>query len=308
MLMKNLILAVAAWVLLSSAGVSSELPGETALMKPSKYLLRLKPKAGTSSVWVIQNSSNMAMEMEQMGGNMKAETAQGTYFSIEVKGRDPQIGEISMTCRMDSAAMRIKSTPGGEMTYNSNTDYGQTEAFGLSQALEPVLNKDMTAMVSQLGVIREIKGLKAAMGGDNEVLGDGTNVNNPFDMLQTFQPVFPEKKVRVGDSWSATFDTTSSGLAIQYVHTYTLSEVRGDLAILTVQSLVNMPAITMESEQGVMDISLKGVQRGELHVQLADGMTRYGKMDQEMEMIMGIMGIVIPTTIEGSSTLYTKIR
>jgi hypothetical protein len=306
--MNKLLIALAAWMLLIAAGPAPESPSGSARLQPSKYLLRLKPTKGQKMVWAIQSTGMMSMDMEQFGASMKAETAQGTFFTLGVGEQDGQSGEISMSYIMDSVAIRIQSTPGGEMSYNSNRGQGQNQAIVFSGSIEPVLNKPMTAAVSSLGVIREIAGLKEALGANSQLMGDGANVNNPFDLLQNFQPVFPEKKVRVGDSWKADFKETSSGLAIQYEYTYTLSEVRGDLAILAVQSLINMPSVTVDSEQGPMEMSLKGVQRGEIHVQLADGMTRYGKLDQEMEMLMGVMGIVIPTEISGSSTLYTKTR
>ena len=110
---------------------------------------------------------------------------------------------------------------------------------------------------------------------------------------QTFK-MYPDKEIKVGDSWSKDISFTMANMSNNVKNTYMLKSVNNDVALLDVASVLTV------KPGGGMEGDIKGDQKGEMRLDLKTGMpvqsssegTAKGKMSgQGIEMSMEITTI-----------------
>ncbi|RYY87683.1 MAG: hypothetical protein EOO15_11135 [Chitinophagaceae bacterium] len=81
--------------------------------------------------------------------------------------------------------------------------------------------------------------------------------------------IYPNKVVKVGDSWNRTFTNSSSGLSADAI--YTVKAIKGDLVYLDIKSDLKMS-----------NSSMQGTQKGDMVLEAATGLMRNGSIRQHI--------------------------
>jgi hypothetical protein len=102
-------------------------------------------------------------------------------------------------------------------------------------------------------------------------------------MLERVIVVYPDKPLRVGDSWSRR-SVTDRGLSAIMENTWTLKSAKGGVAELEVRSKITPNPEAPPTQVGPMSMSYKlsGEQTGKVRIELATGWMIDGDLEQKM--------------------------
>ncbi|MBI1193688.1 MAG: hypothetical protein GC205_11020 [Bacteroidetes bacterium] len=270
----------------------------------SKILLRLDPESGKKVFWYIDTEMNMKMTPPGMPQEMNMNMRNGIGMTLEVASVANQTVTLSNT--IDSMSMSMTGMPGMDMNYRSTAKNLQDpNQAAMEETLRPLLESKIVAVFSELGKVQQLQGISEL----NEALGAGGGTagmsSNPYENLQAFFPIFSSKKVSPGATWVEEVGLTNNGMPMNVVYTYTLLEVKDNIAKLGVSALIDMPSSTFEQQGMSMSIAMKGTQTGEILVSTRDGFTQSATMRQEFQMDMVTMGMEMPAAITGTVRLTT---
>ncbi len=222
-----------------------------------------------------------------------------------------QVMEINTTAS-STTYMELAEDNGKTDTYNiwygnvgmSMTGMGQSQTFTsdtasletvdpMSKVLAGLTDKKFDAKITEKGMVEEVMGLEemvkeatAEMAGGPAMaeqvassFGDDGLAKN----LEMTTDIFPEKSVKVGDSWTKE-QFTSTGLPIISKTTYTLKSVEGGTAVVEVKATLETdPANASTSMQG-MDATqyYEGERSGTLNVEVASGWVTSGTLKDDI--------------------------
>ena len=273
---------------------------------PGKVLLRLNPQAGQNITWSIE--SKLTMNMVAPGMPEPMNMGMGNAFSMQVNVLDinSQSKTYTLGNSLDSMSMSMSGVPGMDMSFNSNrTASGDANYEAMAETLRPLLDARIASIISEMGEIQEIKGIKEL----NEKMGASGGASgmssNPFENLQTYFPIYPEKKIAVGSTWDAETTMSNNGSPVNVKYTYTLREISNGMATLDVVSAISMPESKFDQGGMEMTISMAGTQQGEMTINTKDGITRSASFKQNITMDMSTMGMSMPATLTGTVSLTT---
>jgi len=143
-------------------------------------------------------------------------------------------------------------------------------------------------MVDSLGLPEEYKEKMEATAKDQF---NGDDIKKQFS--QMFY-IFPNKEVKVGDSWKTNY-TTSGKMPAKYNNTYTVKEIEGDMVTLDAKT-------TIETENET--IKLDGNQTGKLLVDSKTGLVVNADFEQDIKASVGGQSM----TIKGKGRIKGKAR
>lgn len=179
--------------------------------------------------------------------------------------------------KMDQTVMGMEIKYDSKDTSTYNNPMVGTK---ISDQMNSLINKEIVTTTSVDGNVGTID--LGDMGSDNEV---ASNMKSSFS-----QAVYPDHKVKVGDSWEN--DITTSGIAEMNMHlTYTLTKATRKQAFIDVKGTIESPDATAQ---------LKGTISGEMIVDRKTGWVIHSTFDQDFEMQMERQGMSFPATISGT--------
>ncbi len=134
-----------------------------------------------------------------------------------------------------------------------------------------------------------------------------------MEKLAATQAVFPEHRVRVGESWSTSSTQEMLGMPVKLNNTYTLSSRKNGMASINVSGSFSMDTLSLEPGKAAMPFEgvtmpnseqvrfmIKGTQAGELQVSEKTGWTRSSSLNQKVFMEFRLGMLTIPVTVENS--------
>ncbi len=223
------------------------------------------------------------MSMNVMGMDTKV-YVDGKY-SMEVTNDDGQVKTISVAYK----GMQMRTNILG-MDLDVDTDRpvaadtsGQNIfarfSWMMSKMLSSIINKPFGLKVNAAGEIMELEGVDKlmegiadsmhldstqrmqVMSGLKKQFGDN-NIRNSFTELLT---IFPNKEIKVGDSWDKTYTQMMGEVAEKNTTTYTVKQIDGDA--------VTLDAVTkMESGSGNTDVTVEGSKKSVMLVDSKNGL------------------------------------
>ena len=144
-----------------------------------------------------------------------------------------------------------------------------------------IIGKSLQLVVTPDGAIKSISGHDAIMEDVRKVVSSLSGMEQGMAngmVSQTFSEdaiknsfeqlfkIYPDKEVKVGDSWSKDYTFEITGMSNNFKNTYTLKSVSNDIALLDVASVQTMkPGGGMEGE-------IKGEQKGQMRLNVKTGM------------------------------------
>ena len=252
------------------------------------------------------------MDQEIMGQKMQMDMS--NYYSMDVTEDDGKIKTINS--KFDRFKMKMN---GGGMNLEVDTDNplpesgemleGKKDPFKMiNKMLGAIKGQQFTMKVDQEGKILSVDGFENI----GKLLADSLDLNEKDrgDMMKQFNEqfnakstksqferffyIFPNKEVKVGDSWQKNSEI-SGPAGGKYASTYKVTEIEGDMV-----TLEETTKIESEDEK----INLKGDIKGTLVIDSKSGLVV--SADQDMKMATDVGGMKFE--INGKTKIKGKAR
>lgn len=214
------------------------------------------------------------------------------YSKYTFNVKEATEGNSKMEVVYDLMRMEVKSM--GKTIKMSSEDQ-ETE----SQAFRDMVNKPFSMTVSPQGKVVSIDGWESI---------DKNGAMKADDLKQSMETslnIFPDKPVKVGDSWKKEASMTMQMFKLNMSSTYTLTEVKGNTATISMDSDIKMAQDNQAASNG-MNMDLKGTQKGKIDVELNTGMTLSGTITQEIKGEMQVQGQKMPMSIKSDIKISGK--
>jgi len=181
---------------------------------------------------------------------------------------------------------------GQSQTFTSDTSSLET-VDPMSKVLAGLTEKKFDAKITEKGMVEEVMGLEelvktatTGMAGGPAMaqqiassFGDDGLAKN----LELTTDIFPEKSVKVGNSWTKE-QFTSTGLPIVAATTYTLESVENGTAIVNVVSQLSTDPNNASTEMQGMQATqyYEGERKGSLNIDVASGWVTSGTLKDDI--------------------------
>lgn len=239
------------------------------------------------------------MDQELMGQKMKMDMS--SYYSMNVNGEEGDNKVITTTFErfklgMDMGMMNLDVDTDKPMPEGDDADMKKNPMKMINRVFGAIKGRKFIMKVNSEGQVVEVSGFKEmansivdSMGLEGEEMAQVKEQMkqsfdkqfNDADMKSQFERmfyIFPNKQVKVGDSWEKT-TTTSGQMPAKYNSTYTVKEIEGDMVTLEEKSKIQSSNEKME---------MKGTVEGTLVVDSRSGLVV--SADQDMDMTASVGG------------------
>lgn len=225
------------------------------------------------------------------GGQVITMTIAGQY-SMNITGTEGNVKLIttaykSMRMSMKMAGMNIDIDSDKPQQDNGNEDMAKNPIGMMNKVFAGIVGKNFIIKVDEEGKVLEVNGFDKiltdmvdSMGMDENVkqqvaasLKDQFNDQAIKDQFAQVFTIFPNKEIKVGDSWEKSY-TTGGKMAARFTTTYTAKEIEGDHVTLTTKT-----KISSDKE----DVKVDGTQTGNIIVDSKTGLMTNAEFDQKMD-------------------------
>ena len=234
------------------------------------YLLKIQPKAGTE--YRFTNNVNVSVTSGDdavMSTNMMQ--------SIVSKITASSTAEVSMTEKVE----KIKG---------SSTSMGRTFDFDTSNPMagNPTMNAQMEQLVGKEMVSR-FKPNGVFVAGDNPFEGIAGGSSNASDFRNITGGVrFSDQAIKISESWTVVDTLKNQGITTISYTTWTLQEIKDDLAILSSTGTGNIAGQPPMMPDGKVEGTMTA--RGSATIELQSGICRESSQRIEAKMNMSYSG------------------
>ena len=280
--------------------------------KSDELDLKFNPAAGSRYRVLMTTDQNIDQEM--MGQKMEVKNLSEYTMLYEISKAEGVNKQLKMTFeRMKS----IQKAMGKEMVMDSDIIDTANPASKIIGAVKgSVFDMELT----KKGEVKSIKGMDLLMqkmvnsAAENlppeakAQMSEGIKAMMNDDMLkglteQSFK-IFPDKKVKPGDSWVSKMETKSF-LDMIIETTYTLTKVENGIATLDIKSTITSDGKEKMVQGTKVETTLTGTQTGTMELETATGMTLSSNIIQKIDSKMKANGIEMPMKVNGTTTIKT---
>ncbi len=168
-----------------------------------------------------------------------------------------------------------------------------------AQGFRDMVNKPFSMTVSPEGKVVSIEGWES-------IEKNGAMKSEDLKQsMETSLNIFPDKAVKVGDTWKKDAAMSMQMFKMNISSTYTLTEVKGNIATITMDSEIKMGQDNNTQANG-MTMEMKGTQKGKMDVELNTGMTLTGNITQDIKGEMQVQGQKMPMNIKSEIKITGK--
>jgi len=249
-------------------GTSDEIELKLNLTKGKKYDMKM-----------VMNSN---AEMNMMG--QAVNTVNNIEMGLEYEVMDvmPNGNFVVRTTykktKMDDETMSMK--------YSYDSETGQTTGMQGEQ-----MSKSMKKMIGQYTELELDKFGKVIKSTNSD-----TTAKKSRGGIENFSfAVFPDKKIKVGDTWDSNIEQNMEGTIIVIKTKYKLNSVTNGIADIGIDGV-------MEIKPGT-EGKVSGTQKGTAKIEVATGIGKEVTIDQDMEMEMNDMGMKMPVKMKNKITI-----
>lgn len=233
----------------------------------------------------------MKMDLELMGQKMGMDMDIKGATLFEVMNSTDDLKELTMTYTKMKSTVIMKGD-GSERDLTNET------------ANNKIVGKKVTLKMNSKNDITDIVGVEDAFWGDStdmttrehmKKLFSKEQLNNMFSFM--FQ-MYPDKPVRVGDSWDKEYAAGIAGIDMKMQATYTLKSVKDGVAYVDIEGKYKGSGAM---DQGGMkfDIEMDGKQKGSINIGLADGYLKDSQVDMDIEAAVKMGAQKVPMKLKG---------
>ncbi|GMT45093.1 MAG: hypothetical protein IEMM0006_0925 [bacterium] len=273
--MKNLKLLIALLFILPV------IPQQASAQK--KVWLKYNLKKGEK--YISHMNANQDVDMEAQGQTISINQIVTSDISTVVSDVTPK--EIKTTNTLDKMTMK-QTMFGQELKYDSSDPSTFASGRGklLGDALNKLIGKPYGITMDHLGNISAYD-LSALLKGNGKISGNIKSGNNYV--------IFPDHKVKVGDSWEADIKPMKTDNMKIHIK-YTLKKLSGKKATIGLDGTITANNIAGQN------VDLSGTWTGEVVVNTKTGWTTASHISQDIKMKEERNGMEIPVTISGIVT------
>lgn len=253
-----------------------------------QYLLEFSPKVGKTGELVMDYDMTIGMDMMGMQLDMNQTMEMGA--SMKILTNDGK--EVATGLTYEYLFMEMENPMTGSMTYDSRVD-NSGDLFGaeLEAAFSGMIGKQVVVVQDKTGNTLRSEGLDEMGMKQNQ---GGLDVSSVMGMS-----AFPEKPVRIGESWTKLFN--APGSPMQFDMVMTLKKVSDGKAYIDFNSTVSTNEAYADADS--VDMEVYGTQDGTFIYEL-DGMWMLESMiNQDLKMSVVQMGMTIPMDLKGKMIL-----
>ena len=230
-----------------------------------------------------------------MGQEVPINTTIGMLLEMDVKGKSKD--EVSVDYTYKEIVMTV-SIPMMNIHYNSKNPVeklSEQEQL-IAQIFNSLIGKTMNVVIAPNGSVKSISGFEAIMEEMQKNMDSSVSQQMVSMLLQSFNDeamknmfeqsfkFYPDKAVKVGDSWNGDFSFVLMGMNSDTKNTYTLKSIKSDVAMLDVVSTFTLkPGAGMEGE-------ILGEQKGEISLNVKTGMLVSSNTTQNIKGKLNIQG------------------
>lgn len=294
--MKKITICIAALITVMSLSFLQSCDNSKAAGKVLKFNLEVGKGYNYEMVWDMNSKAGEEASLVTIAG----------VFSMNVTGNEN--GVRSVTTAYKSIRMGIKAK-GVEIDIDSEKPAKEAEQGDIMGTIIGMMNKVVSGIVGKSFVIKvneegkvlEVNGFEAIINGmvdsldiDQNVkaavsasLKDQFNEQNLKDQFAQVFTIFPNKEIKVGDTWDKSF-STSGKTAAAYKTTYTVKAIEGDNVTLDTKTKIS------QAEDGPQ---MDGTQTGTIMVDSKSGLLINAEFDQTLKATM--QGTTVDITGKG---------
>ena len=248
---------------------------------------------------------DMHMRQSMMGKDVDVNTNMDMGYTFEVT--DDSAGWKKVNATVSKIAMKMDA---GGMQVNFDSDNpGAADSTGpmgkVGKIFEAMKGGTFGFTINEKGEVGSVTGIREMMEHAVSTLNDPTatagimaGMSKSFDEeqfkqnLQQSFGVYPEKPVKVGDSWHKTMMMNNAGMVLKMDNTYTLESVENNNAKIKMSSKISSGSDSTQLMGMQMDID--GTMEGTMQFDIASGMPIKGQSNMQMNMKVKNQGVEIP--------------
>ncbi|MFT3981605.1 MAG: DUF6263 family protein [Ferruginibacter sp.] len=247
------------------------------------YLLKMRLAKGDKF------SNNILMDMQVtttvmgMSQEVKMKMDMGSDFEVLDSNASGKL--LKMTYTRMKMGMNMANNPGIDMDSIMNAATAGIIGKSITITLKDNKVVDVTGMDSILTQAHDSSSRMMI-----EKMVEKENLNQTFGMMFN---IYPEKPVKVGDSWEKENEFQASMMKMKVKTTYTLAGVKDGIAELTINGKIDSKG-SMNQGNMEMTMDMKGTQKGRMGVKTESGYIDKGNYDMDVDANMEMMGQKVP--------------
>jgi hypothetical protein len=262
--------------------------------KGRKVLLRLNLQKGKS--YKLSFTTEQKITQSIMGRRQRIEQSMGFGFTFQVLAVDRK-GTAETKVIYHYVRYKMHGARGMKIDYDSaNPPTGKLPVMARPYAA--LKGQSFTMKITTMGKVIDVKGVDAIVTHMVTSLGIPPGPrratvemairkqfgNQPVkEMMENMMAIYPKKKVGVGAVWNKTV-VLKTGFPSIITTSYSLKQLKKDVAVLEVDSTVKPNPAVSSTTMGAMTMkySLRGTQKGTMHMVLKTGLTARADIRQNL--------------------------
>ena len=245
--------------------------------------IELKINLTKGKKYDMKMALNSNAEMNMMGQSINTITNMEMGMDYEVMDVLPSgnflVRTTYKTIKMSGESMGMK------YEYDSETGKGTgPQGEQMATSMKKIIGEYSDMEMDKNGKI--VKTTMSSGLSDGKDKGGFNNIN---------YSVFPDKKVKVGDTWDSDIEQTMNKLVAIIKTKYTLTAVKDGMADIAMDG-------TLDIKPGSTG-KITGTQKGTGKIEIATGMSKEVVMDQDIEMEVDQMGMKMPMKMKNKVTI-----
>lgn len=280
-----------------------------------EYTFRYNLKKGDS----FKNTSVADMQINQEINGRKIDMKTIMTIKLSYLVTNVQNDLITMDVKYDRMKMETEAM-GQKMVFDSDASSSNPMLADSEAIFKAITGVSLSLSITPQGKLKEIKGVEKLQ---QAIAGTVSDPSNPMysqisqqfseeSLKSTFEQMmvsfFPEKPVRIGESWTTDISVNQSSINLDASIKSTLLSVDNYIATLKVETqLGEKDKIYTQSINGMeVKMSMIGTQTGTMKIDVRTGWLKESDMDQDMKIESEVMGMKIPQSITGKVKLTTE--
>jgi hypothetical protein len=272
--------------------------------------LSLNPDMGKKYEYRIDVVQNIKQNV--MGQDVPVETKMNSNYLMEIKNKTPQEIHVQFTYSdftfLVSSAMMNSSYDSKKPTENPS----EMDKM-LGKLFSALIDKPFVVVFAPDGSVKSVTGMEAVIKDMRDAVSDdgqlgaqiGAQMSQQFNdeaMKATFGQTFnfyPDKTVKIGDSWNVKNSILMSGMNLNINSNNTLKEIKTNMATIEVAGDIDM---NMEGGE------ITGKQTGSMIIDAATGMPTTSDISQNMSGSIKVQGMDVKMEMITKTKTSVKVK
>ncbi len=257
------------------------------------YTLKMRLAPGDSFKQDMDVEMEMVMEAEGQKINTNMDVEGLLAFSVS-----PDSGNLKrLTMTYDDIKMRMK-TAGIPGAGNINMD------SIMDQAASKIKGKTVSMLLNEKNEVVDVVGFSDLMVTEDVDMRTREQIKQMFSkeqmnsMLGMMFQMYPDKPVKVGETWEKEIGTSVASVNMKVKGKYTLKSVKDGVANIDVKGDISGKGSMAQSGANVGDLDMSGSQDGRISIGLEDGYLKDSDYKMDMKAEVTIMGTKVPMNIK----------